>query len=78
MSVRYRRVEPRRPDTAGALLAAGAVAAVTGAVTFYLVRLFLAREPLSGRRGPPGPPLPSERSRLASEARGEAQDGGGA
>ena len=52
MSPRYRQVEPTPRDDLGALgvgLLAGLGAA---AVTFYLTRLLLAREPLSERALP--------------------------
>ena len=50
---RWVRNDPDRRETLGAGLVAGAVAAGVGVVTFYLARLFLAREPLDA---PPGPP----------------------
>lgn len=49
---RWIRVPPGRRDNLGAALAAGALAAGVGVLTFYVTRLFLAREPLDG---PPGP-----------------------
>jgi hypothetical protein len=56
MSGFYRRTNPGIRENAGAGLAAFGVAAGAAAVTFYLVRIFLAREPL----GPFDPPrLPS-------------------
>jgi hypothetical protein len=50
---RWIRVPPDRDDGARALLAAGAVAAGVGLITFYVTRLLLAREKLQGG-GPPG------------------------
>lgn len=47
MSRRYIRVPAERKDTVAALMASGAVAACVGAVTFYVTRLFLARESLA-------------------------------
>jgi hypothetical protein len=51
-----------RRERAGALLAAGAVAVGVGAATFYVVRLFLSREPLdaAGRAGPRAVPSGQE------------------
>lgn len=46
MSVRWVRMPASRRERFAALLAAGTVAAGVGAATFYVVRLFLAREPL--------------------------------
>lgn len=51
----YRRRRPGARETAVSAAVAAALAAGVGAVTFYLVRLFLSRE----RLGPP-PPLPSD------------------
>ena len=65
MSGEWIRVPPGRDENARALLAAGALAAGVGVVTFYLTRLLLARERLS-LEGPPG------RTRDAED------DGGGA
>ena len=53
MSGPWIRVLPDRGDNAGAAIAAAAVAAGVGLVTFYLTRLLLAREGL-GEDGPPG------------------------
>jgi hypothetical protein len=50
MRKRWIRVRPERQDDVGALMAAGVVAASLGAVTFYLTRLFLAREPVDSHR----------------------------
>ncbi len=47
----------------GSLLAAGVVAASVGAVTFYLTRLFLTREPVDShrlQRADPGAPSGEE------------------
>jgi len=46
MSRYYRRVDPGPGENLRAGLVAGAVAGSVAAVSFYLVRLFLAREPL--------------------------------
>lgn len=48
---RWLRGSPGARENLGAAVVAGAVAASVGLTTFYLTRLFLAREPLSG---PPG------------------------
>lgn len=53
MRKRWIRVRPSGKDEAGALLTAGVLAASVGAVTFYLTRLFLAREPVDSHRLPP-------------------------
>ena len=66
MKQRYVRVPPRRQDTVGALMASGIVAAGVGAVTFYLTRLFLAREPLG-----------TEGHGDGTELQRGAEDGGG-
>lgn len=50
MSPRWIRGRPAAADTAGAALVAGAVALAAGAVTFYVARLLLSREPLEGRQ----------------------------
>lgn len=65
MTDRWIRVPPERDDDARALLAAAAVAAGVGVITFYLARLLLAREGLSVG-GPPG------------RGAGAAEEGGGA
>lgn len=52
---RWVRLPAGRKERTGAALAAGAVAACAGAVTFYLARLILSREPI-GRRPPDSPP----------------------
>lgn len=49
-------VPPRRSDTAAAAVASIAVAAGAAALTFWVVRTLLSREPLELR--PPSPPLP--------------------
>ena len=49
----YARKTPGWSDNLAAGLAAGVLSAVVGAVTFYLVRLTLARKPVEPR------PLPS-------------------
>lgn len=46
----YRRIDPGPGETLRAGLAAGAIAAAAAAVSFYLVRVYLARERLE----PPG------------------------
>ena len=46
---RYRRRRPPDPSrTAAAAAVAAGVAVGVGAVTYYLTRIFLAREPLKG------------------------------
>lgn len=62
---RWLRLPPERGDTLGAALISGALGAGVGLVSFYLARLFLAREPLDG---PPGPP--------ARRDRGDGREGG--
>lgn len=50
MSPRYVRKQIERRDEVAAALAAGTLAVGVGLVAFYVVRLFLSREPLpSGR-----------------------------
>ena len=44
MTPRYFRNEPTRTDSVTAAVVSGALAASVGLVTFYFVRLFLARE----------------------------------
>ena len=64
MSRFYRRTDPGTRENVGAGLAAFGVAAGAAAVTFYLVRIFLAREPL----GPFDPPrISSSRGLLLKE-----------
>jgi hypothetical protein len=46
MSRFYKRTRPGLGENLRAGLAAGGLAATVAAVSFYLVRLFLAREPL--------------------------------
>ena len=46
MSRFYRRIKPGPEENLRAGLVAGGLAATVAAVSFYLVRLFLAREPL--------------------------------
>ena len=46
MSRFYRRTKPGPQENLRAGLVAGGLAATAAAVSFYLVRLFLAREPL--------------------------------
>lgn len=58
MSQEWIRVPPEPRDTVAAGIVAGAVAAGVGLVTFYLLRTFLAREPL---KGPPSPGTLQER-----------------
>lgn len=79
MRQRYIRVPAERRDTVAALMVSGVVAAGVGAVTFYLTRVLLAREPLDA--GPPrlseeGTDAPSgDRPLLAGDV---AQSRGGA
>jgi len=56
MSRYFRRTEPRAGENIRAGLVAGAVAGSVAVVSFYLVRLFLAREPLE----PLDPPTPAD------------------
>jgi len=56
MRRRWIRVRPERRENVGALMAAGVVATGVGALTFYLTRLLLAREPVDAhRRAAAGP-----------------------
>lgn len=73
----YRRTTPGTRENVGASLAAVGVAAGVAAVTFYLVRLFLAREPL-GPSTPSSLPGPQLRSLPEGEApaSGETEDHG--
>jgi hypothetical protein len=48
MTTRYVRGEPGRSETFSAAVASVAVAATVGAVTFYLARLLLSRQDVSG------------------------------
>jgi hypothetical protein len=64
MSRFYRRTRPRCGDNLQAGLIAGSLATVAAGVSFYLVRLFLAREPLE-----PLPPA-SSRKEPAGDSRG--------
>jgi hypothetical protein len=52
MSRFYRRIEPGFGENLRAGLVAGGLAAITAAVSFYFVRMFLAREPLEPLEGP--------------------------
>jgi hypothetical protein len=45
---RFVRREPERKETAGAALVSGVLAAGVGLVTFYFVRLLLARDDIGG------------------------------
>jgi hypothetical protein len=66
MSQYYRRKKTGARENMGAGLAALGIAAGAAAVTFYLVRLFLSREPL----GPFDPPrLPSSSPPALGEGR---------
>ena len=58
------RVPAKRGDDVAAGVLAGALAAGVGLVAFYLIRTFLAREPLS----PPGP--------MGSDSAGEGGERG--
>jgi len=64
MRRRWMPVRPERGDVVAAALVSGAVGLVVGAVTFYLTRTLLAREPLEPG---PGRELPGRR---------EERDGG--
>ena len=58
MKRRYVRREPEPKDTIGAAMLSGALALGVGLVSFYFVRLLLAREEVGGSR-PPALPEPS-------------------
>lgn len=49
MSVGYRRRSPSRRDDVGAAAVSILIGAGAAAVTFYLTRLFLSREPLGSK-----------------------------
>lgn len=64
MSAVFRRTEPKAKDNFTAGLVAGTLAAGVAAVSFYFVRLFLAREeipPLPPRSGGEAPDSGEER-----------------
>jgi hypothetical protein len=69
MSAYYRRTTPgTRENLAAALVAAG-LAVGMASISFYLVRIFLAREPLvAGRRSPDGEQIPSSVDPSSPEA----------
>jgi hypothetical protein len=48
MSPRYIRRAPERRDEVAAAVVSGALGVGVGLVAFYVVRLFLSREPLPG------------------------------
>lgn len=58
MRRRFARREPEARDTLGAALLSGALAIGVGLVSFYFVRLLLAREEV-GEARPPALPEPS-------------------
>ena len=58
MSRRFVRREPEPKETVGAALLSGALAVGVGLVSFYFVRLLLARDEVGGSR-PPSLPEPS-------------------
>jgi hypothetical protein len=61
----YRRTTPGRQENLEAGVVAAGLAVGVGALTFYLVRLFLAREPLDPL---PPTPLPSGAAEPEEEA----------
>ncbi len=52
MRQRWVRVEPDAAVSLRAALTAGALAVGVGTATFWIVRLFLSREPIGGGREP--------------------------
>jgi hypothetical protein len=74
MSPYYRRTTPGVRENLGAALVAAGLALGVASVSFYLVRTFLAREPLD----PPSPPSRSRRERDGElpSATGPEEDGG--
>lgn len=52
MKRRFVRREPRSKDTVGAALLSGVLAVGVGLVSFYFVRLLLAREEVGASRPP--------------------------
>jgi hypothetical protein len=66
MSRYYRRTTPGLRENLEAGMAAAGLAVGVGALTFYLVRLFLAREPLDPL---PPAPAPSRAVEREEEAR---------
>ncbi|MFC1661489.1 hypothetical protein ACFL3S_08580 [Gemmatimonadota bacterium] len=58
----FRRTEPGARETLGAGLVAAGLAATVAAVSFYMVRLFLTREPMEAPEAlEPGHPEDSRR-----------------
>jgi hypothetical protein len=68
----YRRTEPGRRETLSAALVAGSVAVIGAAVSFYLVRLVLAREPLE----PLGPGDPSDPELSTGDRADDSEESG--
>lgn len=59
----YRRTDPGKAENLKAGLVAGGLAAAVAAVSFYFVRVFLAREPLESLPSPDAEELHSETPR---------------
>jgi putative flippase GtrA len=49
MSPRYRRTRSTKADTLAATAISGVIGAAVAAVTFYMTRVFLSREPMMAR-----------------------------
>jgi hypothetical protein len=72
MSRYYRRTTPGARENLGAALVAAGLAVGVASISFYLVRIFLAREPLStGSREPHG-----EQSTPMDPSSSEAEEDG--
>jgi hypothetical protein len=72
MSRYYRLKKPGPPENLKAGLVAGGIAATAAALSFYLVRVFLAREPLE----PLKPREPLDFSEAEAQAEEKTQGGG--
>lgn len=70
MKTRYRRVRPTRTDELASAAVSFLVGAGAAAVTFYLTRLILSREPLAVRE------LPETTGRRSLPGAGRAADRG--
>jgi len=74
MTPYYRRTTPSASENLGAALVAAGLALGVASVSFYLVRIFLAREPLD----PPSGPSSNRRERNGElpSTTGPEEDGG--
>jgi len=72
MSPLYRRTSPGKRENVGAALVAAGLALGVASVSFYLVRIFLAREPLETlRKADGGGARPGIGEAVAAEAEGD-------